>query len=90
MNELKKIYLEPSGCACPKEGQMWCEDTQVCDNCEKPYTPYIRADLAVSIIKLEEAFKLVEDENIHIGERYYVLNKVLQKIIDDHKKGMEE
>ena len=41
--------------------------------------------LSIHISKLEEALKLVEAENIHIGERYYVLNKVLQKLIDESK-----
>lgn len=81
MSELKEIYLEPSGCACPKEGQMWCEDTQVCDNCEKPYTRYIRADLAASIGKLEELMANCNDKTNPMA-----LEDDLQKLIDETKK----
>ena len=40
----------------------------------------------VNVSKIEEALKLVEDENIHIGERYYVLTKVFKKLIDKAKQ----
>lgn len=87
MKELKEIYLEPVGCACPKEGQMWCEDTQVCDNCEKPYTPYIRADLAIAIGKFEELIKNTEAMVSNGDDSIYVVNSDdLQALIDDHKK----
>ena len=43
---------------------------------------------SIPISKLEELIELIEDEtiNTHIGERYYVMKKVIQKLIDEAKQ----
>lgn len=85
MKELKYIYLEPSTCACPSDGAMWCEDMQTCDNCGKLYTQYIRADLAVNISKLEELIGCYEGMSmLTLGPE---LLADLQKFIDDSNHG---
>jgi len=38
---------------------------------------------SIPISQIEEALSLVEIEDVHIGERYYVLTKVLKKLIEE-------
>jgi len=44
----ERIYLQPACCASPDVGRMWCQDPDP-ENCEdgKPWTEYVRADLAI-------------------------------------------
>jgi hypothetical protein len=47
MSDPEAIYLQPECCADPSVGRLWCEDDAPVD-CEegKPWTKYVRADLA--------------------------------------------
>lgn len=45
------IFLQPSCCASPDTGRLWCEHDapEDCDE-RRPWTPYIRADLHSAVI----------------------------------------
>ena len=47
MSDPEAIYLQPECCADPDTGRLWCEDDAPVD-CEdgKPWTKYVRADMA--------------------------------------------
>ncbi len=88
MKELKYIYLEPSTCACPSDGAMWCEDMQTCDNCGRLYTQYIRTDLSVSISKIQE---LIKGSYLPDGETLRAVRADdIQTLIDSAKGGDNE
>ena len=61
MSEHKEIYLEPEECADNYEGRMWCEDGQCCDDCEKPWIKYVRADLCNRESLVFKINDLIED-----------------------------
>lgn len=47
MGDPERIYLQPECCATPDVGRLWCEDDEPVE-CEegRPWTEYVRADLA--------------------------------------------
>lgn len=83
MSEFKEIYLEPSKCACPSSGAMWCEDSQSCNNCGKAYIKYIREDLAVSVSAIEALIHDLKSKPF-VDARYLEVAKV-QKLIKEAK-----
>lgn len=46
------IFLQPRCCASDSEGRLWCEHDapEDCED-ERPWTPYIRADLNAAVIR---------------------------------------